>query len=95
MPLFSVLERNPEAPPTPRQYGYDIFILHIDGKKGGTCGQQGDWFSHHLGVQAVERVALCPPTTRRLASSIPQPDSCVLLTWAERVLALAAGRQTA
>lgn len=70
MPLFSVLERNPQAPPTPRQYGYDIFILHSGGRKGSPSGQQGDWFSHHLGAQEMVWGALCPPTTRRLASSV-------------------------
>lgn len=38
MPLFSVLERNPQTPPTLRQYGHRAFILHADGE--GACGQR-------------------------------------------------------
>lgn len=47
----------------------------------------GGQLSHYLGAQEMECGALCP------ASSASQPNVLVLLTWAERVLALATGRQ--
>lgn len=46
----------------------------------------GGQLSHYLGAQEMECGALCP------ASSASQPNVLVLLTWAERVLALATGR---
>lgn len=49
--------------------------------------------SRQLGAQEMERGALCPPAARRPADSVPQPHFLVLLTWAERALALVPGRQ--
>lgn len=71
-----------------------MFILCTDAEKETRAGSgETDSATTSVPRKWGEELSAHLPTTGRLASSIPQPDFLVLLTWAERVLALAPGRR--
>lgn len=78
MPLFSVLERKPRAPPLLRQCGHGTVLLSTRGVKEAHAGSwERDPAATSVPRRGREAAALCPPPTRRLARSSPQPGSRV------------------